>query len=188
MSTEAATPTRPTLGTKKKVVLSGLDASLHASKGATRVMSKAMSMRRLITKKDDDLIRSGSTRQLLNRPMFSSSTAGMAPDSHSSQLASIPAGPVVPPEVAESLATEDTADDLSESGSDFSGGSFSEADENQAADEEYLAKDLGASVHDDELAVDGEGGQEEAADLIARMRNRMTVAEGVAEDEAPASS
>lgn len=186
MSTQAATPTRPTLGTKKKVVLSGLDASLHASKGATRVMSKAMSMRRLITKKDDDLIRSGSTRQLLNRPM-SSSTGGLAPDSHASQLASIPAG-LVPPEAAESLATEDTADDLSESGSDFSGGSFSEADENQAADEEYLTKDLGASVHDDELAVDGEGGQEEAEDLIARMRNRMTVAEGVAEDEPPASS
>ena len=101
-----------------------------------------------------------------------------------SQLASIPAGPAPPPGAAESLATEDTAaDDLSESGSDLSGGSFSEAAENAAADEDYLTKDLGASVNDDLLAMDGAGGrQEETAEaLIARMR-KTTVAEGVEEE------
>ena len=76
--------------------------------------------------------------------------------------------PLPPAGAAESLATEET-DDVSESGSEFSGGSFGEAEGDAQADKEYLRKDLGASMHDDE-----EEGEDDGDDgLISDMKNRM---------------
>ena len=172
MSTEAAAPAAATAPPKKS---SSLDASLHVSTRASRVMSKAMSVRNFVRDKNEDLIRSGSTRQLLNRPVSSSAAGGIAP--LPSLLAPIPAGPAPPAGAAESLATEQTAEDMSDSeGSDFSGGSFCEAEENQVADQDYLQKDLGASLHDDELELDAD--EMEAEGLINEMKHRLQIEGG----------
>lgn len=95
-------------------------------------------------------------------------------------LAPIPAGPAPPAGAAESLATEETAeDDMSESeGSVFSGGSFCDADGDQAPDQDYLTKDLGASLHDDELEIDGDANPEGADAIIEGIKNRMKIEGG----------
>jgi len=143
-------------------------------------MSKAMSVRNFSksNKNKEDLLRSGSTRQLLNRPT-SSSTTGEEPGT--ALLSSIPSGQVPDPAgVAGSLATEMTEDDdLSVSdGSDSSDGSFCDADEDQAADKEYLNKALGASLHDEDLGANGDGATEGAEDLINSVKNRMKIEGG----------
>jgi hypothetical protein len=155
-------------GIKPKAILS-LDIDFHESTHTRNVRS--MSTRRLVTTKHDDLLRSGSTHQLLNRP-YSGPIGGMP-----SLLAPKIAMPPPPPGAAASLATKETAEDtLSESGSDFSGGSFCEADGEAQADRDYLKKDLGASLHDDELDFNS-GDEDGDDDLISSVKNRMKLDE-----------
>ena len=89
--------------------------------------------------------------------------------------------PPPPPGAAESLATQETADDLSDSGSEFSGGSFCDADGEAQADRDYLQKDLGASLHDDELEFNPSEDKDSGEDaLIEDVKNRMKVEEEAA--------
>jgi hypothetical protein len=149
-----------------------LDIDCHESTHS-RNIRKAMSTRYLLPNRQDDLLRSGSTHQLLTRPTPSGS------------LLSLPLPPArpAPAGAAESLATEDTGE---ESDSEDSGGSFCDAEGDCAADKEYLRKDLGASLHSDDL--DFESGDEKGKDmggdtdddddeLIKDIKNRMKMDE-----------
>ena len=144
----------------KQPKLGSLDVSLHQSTHTRKMNVRAMSSRKLITNRHDDLLRSGSTHQLLNRPTGSGSLLGSLGEG------SAVVEPLPPAGAAESLATEDTDD---ESGSEFSGGSFGEAEGDAQADKEYLRKDLGASMHDDEDEDEDDGDD----GLISDMKNRM---------------
>ncbi|CAB9507264.1 expressed unknown protein [Seminavis robusta] len=177
MSSEEAAAAKPAA----PKTLGSLDIDFHESTHS-RDIRKAYSTRRLITNRHDDLLRSGSTHQLLNRP-FSASQTGPAP----LLTAPGPGAPPAPPGAAESLATEDTAQESdSDDGSDFS---FCDASGDCKADRDYLRKDLGASLHDDELDFDsgddldagaGKGGADD--DLIADMKNRMKLDEAKEKD------
>lgn len=171
MSTRAAAAAGGSGASKPRV--GGLDADFHESTHSR--MGRAMSTRRLVTNRHDDLLRSGSTHQLLNRPHTSAAAGASLLDMPGPPPAAVPAG------VAESLATEDTAQDtLSDSeGSEFSGGSFCEAEGDSPADRDYLRKDLGASLHDDELEFDS-GDDKGGDDLIADVKNRMNIDEDAA--------
>ena len=152
----------------------GLDADFHESTHSRNVRS--LSTRKLVVNRHDDLLRSGSTHQLLNRPYT-------APSGGASLLDAGPPRPPPPPGAAESLATEETAQDtLSDSGSEFSGGSFCDADGEAQADREYLKKDLGASLHDDELDLNLDLDDEKEGDekLIEDVKNRMKLEEEAA--------
>ena len=152
-----------------------LDVDFHESTHS-RDIRKAMSTRYLLPNRQDDLLRSGSTHQLLTRP-----NPGVG-----ASLLSMPTPPQrpAPAGAAESLATEDTGEESDSD--DDSGGSFCDASGDCAADKEYLRKDLGASLHDDDL--DFESGDEKTKDmggdtdddddeLIKDIKNRMKMDE-----------
>lgn len=163
---------------KHKKPAAALDIDFHES---THRSFRSMSTRKLISNpnRHDDLLRSGSTHQLLNRP-YSHPSGG--PDLALGAFPG-PARPPPPPGAPGSLATEETEDDMSDSGSDFSGGSFCDADGDSPADQEYLSKDLGASLHDDDLQFDSgddKGKDDGAEDLIADVKARMKIEEEAA--------
>ena len=102
-----------------------------------------------------------------------------------------PGQPPAPAGAAESLATENTAEESDSD--DESGGSFCDASGDCAADRDYLRKDLGASVHDDELEFDsgddldmGTGTDDDDDDgLISDVKNRMKIDEAKEKEASP---
>ena len=163
--------------------LSSLDADYHESTHSKR----SMSSRRLVTNRHDDLLRSGSTHQLLNRPTgrFTSS-AVVAPVTSAGasvrETAAASASATVSTEANATATagenslqgTEETAED---SESNYSEESFCDASGDCAADKEYLRKDLGASLHDDELDFDSDDGEDEE-ELAAEMEKQMKIEGG----------
>lgn len=138
-----------------------------------------MSTRNFATNRHDDLLRSGSTHQLLNRPH----SEGLAPTPESLKLdfPGPPSASILPPGAPQPLKTaEETAEESDSEGSEVSGNSFCDASGDCAADRDYLEKDLGASLHDDELALDAAAEDPEADDLIAGLKDRMKMDEAKA--------
>jgi hypothetical protein len=70
--------------------------------------------------------------------------------------------------------TEETAEDSESVNSEDS---FCDASGDCAADREYLRKDLGASLHDDELDFDS-GDEKEEKELIAEVQQQMKIEGG----------
>jgi hypothetical protein len=125
-------------------------------------------------------LRSSSTHQLLTRP---------PPTGVGASLLSMPSPPERPPApagAAESMATEDTLEESDSEDSD-SEGSFCDASGDQAADKEYLRKDLGASLHSDDLGFESGDDQitkemggdtdDDDDELIQDIKNRMKMDE-----------
>lgn len=168
--------------------LTSLDKDYHDSTHAR----KSMSTRHLLNtpNRHDDLLRSGSTHQLLNRPTGRFANSAVAPITPAEAIARQAAAPQVQ-EASEAAAaaasrlsntgeslqgTEETAED---SDSVISEESFCDASGDCAADKEYLRKDLGASLHDDELDFDSDDDE----DLIDEVENQMKIEGGPLEGE-----
>lgn len=151
--------------------LHALDADFHESSHNSR---RAMSSRMLLgprVNRQDDFHRSSSAHQLRSTP---EATPTPLPTFHRSGTT-----PVVP-NATESLGTEETAQESDDDGSAFSGDSFCDADGDCAADREYLRKDLGASLHDDELDFDSDGDDDDdddddGEDLGDQVKDRMKI-------------
>lgn len=168
MSTEAAPAARP------KALL---DIDFHESTHS-RQLRKFMSTRNLATSRYDDLLRSGSTHQLLNRSGTSPS-GGLAPTPESLKLNFPgPSAAGLPPGAPSLKTAEETAEESDSEGSEVSGNSFEDAPDDCAADRDYIENNLGASLHDDELALENVGEDKEADDLIAGLKDRMKLEEG----------